>query len=63
MGSTTKTISFPGGSVVKNPPDNAGDTGLICGLGRSPIKGNSNALQNSCLERLHGERSLLGFSC
>ena len=26
---------FPGGSVVKNPPANAGDTGLIPGLGRS----------------------------
>ena len=27
--------SFPGGSVVKNPPANAGDTGPIPGLGRS----------------------------
>ena len=26
---------FPGGSVVKNPPTNAGDTSLIPGLGRS----------------------------
>ena len=26
---------FPGGSVVKNPPANAGDMGLIPGLGRS----------------------------
>ena len=26
---------FPGGSVVKNLPANAGDTGLIPGLGRS----------------------------
>ena len=26
---------FPGGSVVKNPPANAGDVGLIPGLGRS----------------------------
>ena len=26
---------FPGGSVVKNLPDNAGDSGLILGLGRS----------------------------
>ena len=25
---------FPGGLVVKNPPVNAGDTGLIPGLGR-----------------------------
>ena len=27
---------FPGGSVVKNPPANAGDAGLIPGFGRSP---------------------------
>ena len=26
---------FPGGAVVKNPPTNAGDTGLIPGPGRS----------------------------
>ena len=26
---------LPGGSVVKNPSANAGDTGLIPGLGRS----------------------------
>ena len=26
---------FPGDSVVKNPPANAGDMGLIPGLGRS----------------------------
>ena len=26
---------FPGGSVVKNPPANAGDTDSIPGLGRS----------------------------
>ena len=26
---------FPGGAVVKNPPCNAGDTGLIPGSGRS----------------------------
>ena len=28
---------FPGGSVVKNLPANAGDTGLIPGLGRSHL--------------------------
>ena len=26
---------FPGGTVVKNPPANAGDAGSIPGLGRS----------------------------
>ena len=40
---------FPGGSVVKNLPVNAGDVGLIPGLGRSPGEGNGNPLQYSCL--------------
>ena len=38
-------MSFPGGSVVKNPPANAGDAGLIPGAGRSPGEGNSNPQQ------------------
>ena len=41
---------FPGGSVVKNPPANAGDTGSLPGLGRSPGEGNGNPPQYSCLE-------------
>ena len=41
---------FPGGSVVKNLPENAGEMGLIPGLGRSPEGGNGNSLQYSCLE-------------
>ena len=44
---------FPGGSVVKNLPANAGGTGhlaLIPGLARSLEVGNCNPLQYSCLE-------------
>ena len=44
---------FPGGSVVKNPPANAGDSedgDLIPGSGRSPERGNGNPLYYSCLE-------------
>ena len=41
---------FPGGSVVKNPPDSAGDTGSVPGLERSPGVGNGKPLQYSCLE-------------
>ena len=42
---------FLGGSVVKNPSaKEAGDMGLIPGLGRSPGGGNGNPLQYSCLE-------------
>ena len=45
-----KVLGFPGGSVVKNPPANAGDMGSIPGSGRSPGVGNGNPLQYSCLE-------------
>ena len=41
--------SFPGGSVVKNLPANAGDVGSIPGSGRSPGEGNGSPLQYSCL--------------
>ena len=40
---------FPGGSVVKNLPANAGDAGSIPGLGRSPREENGNPHQYSCL--------------
>ena len=42
-------MGFPGGSVVKNLSANAGDVGLILGLGRSPGEGNGNPVQYSCL--------------
>ena len=42
-------MGFPGGSVVKNPPANAGDAGSIPGSGRSPGEGNGNPLQYSSL--------------
>ena len=35
--------------MVKNPPADAGDTGLIPGLGLSPREGNGNPLQYSYL--------------
>ena len=41
---------------------NSGDLGSILGLGRSPEEDNGNPLQNSCLENLHGQRSLAGYS-
>ena len=39
-----------GGSVIKYPPANSGDTGLIPGSGRLHGEGNGNMLQYSCLE-------------
>ena len=46
-------MGFPGDSVVKNPPVNAGDigdVGSIPGLGKSPGEGNGYPLQYSCPE-------------
>ena len=45
----TKRERFPGGSVQKNPPANAGNTPSIPGSGRSPGEGNGNPRQYSCL--------------
>ena len=50
-------LGFPGGSVVKNPPANAGDAGeagLIPGSERSPGEGNGNLLPYSRLENPMG---------
>ena len=47
------SLGFPDGTMVKNPPTNAGDTrngDSIPGSGRSPGEGNGNPLQYSCLE-------------
>ena len=40
----------PSGSVVKNLPANARDTGSISGPRRSPGGGHGNPFQYSCLE-------------
>ena len=60
------SVSFPGGSVGKiNLPamqEMQADMSLIPGLGRSPGGGHGNPLQYSCLENLHGQRSLEGYS-
>ena len=64
---------FPGGTVVKNPPANAGDTGSIPGTGRSHMPRSSlgpashnywahvlQLLKPTCLEpTLHNKRSHL----
>ena len=41
---------FPGGSAGKESACNAGDLGLISGLGRSPGERKGYPLQYSCLE-------------
>ena len=45
-------LGFPGGSAGKEPTCNAGDLGLIPGLGRSPGEGSGYPLQYSGLERI-----------
>jgi len=44
------TYPLPGGSVVKNPPANVGDQGLVPRSGRSPGEKKGYPLQYSCLE-------------
>ena len=49
----TPQLGFPGGTVVKNPPAharNTGDVDLVFGLGRFPGVGNGKPFQYSCLE-------------
>ena len=58
-------MSFPGGSVVKNLPANAGDSGdvgLIPGSGRPYGEGNGNPLQHSLPGKSQGQRSPVGCS-
>ena len=56
-------MGFPGGSVVKNLPANAGYGCLIHGLGRSPGEGNGNnssilACRIPCTEEPGGLESM-----
>ena len=52
---------FPGSLENKASAYNAGDLGLIPGLGRSSGKGNGSPLQYSCLENPKGRRILVGY--
>ena len=51
------TQSFPSGSVVNNPPANAGDMGSVPWSGSSPGEGNGNPLQYPCLGNPKGRRA------
>ena len=57
----TTSLHFTGGSDGKESACNAGDLGLIPGLGRSSGGRHGNPLQYSCLENPHGQRSLAGY--
>ena len=43
-------VCFPAGTVVKNMPANAEDTGSVPESGRYPGEGKTNPFQYSCLE-------------
>ena len=55
-------LGFLGSSAGKESACNEGDPGSIPGLGRSTGGGHGKPLQYSCLEKPHGQRSLVGCS-
>ena len=62
MPHTPVFLGFPGGSDDEELAYNEGDLGWISGLARSPGGEHDNPRQYSCLENLHGQRSLVGYS-
>ena len=55
-------MGFSGSSAGKAFACNVGDLGSVPGVGRYPGGRHGNPLQHSCLEKVHGERSLVGYS-
>ena len=58
----SSNLGFPGGSEVKASAWNAGDQGLIPGLGRFPEEGNWQPTPVLLPGESHGGRSLVGYS-
>ena len=54
------TMGFPGGSVGKNLPANAGDNSLIPGSGRPPWRRKWQRTPIYLPGEFHGQRSLVG---
>ena len=57
-----RQLGFPGGSVVKNPPASAGDSGSIPGSGRSPWRRKWQLTPVFLPGESHGQRNLVGYS-
>ena len=55
-------MGSPGGSAVKSPPTNTGDTSTP-GSGRYPGEGNSSPLQYSCLQNSKDREAWLTTVC
>ena len=60
--STILQNGFSSGSDGKESASNAGDLGLIPGLGRSPGEGNGNPTPVFLPGESHGQRSLAGYN-
>ena len=52
---------FPGSSVVKNLPANAGDTSSVFGWGRSPGEGYGQPTPVFLPGESHGQRNLVDY--
>ena len=60
--SLNSALSFPGGSVVKNPPANAGEAGSIPGSGNPLEKKEMTSHRGILAWKFHGQRSLADCS-
>ena len=59
--SSNGSVGFPGGSVLKDLPANAGDTSRIPGSGRHPWRRKWQPIPVFLSAKSHGQRSLVGF--
>ena len=62
LGKGKRASGFPDGSVVKNLPANAGDSGLIPGVGKIPCRREWQPTPVSLPGKSHGQRNLVGYS-
>ena len=61
LSSSSSSIGIYGDSQVVLVEIDIKNVDSVHGLGRSPGEGHDNPLQYSCLENLHGQRSLMGY--
>ena len=59
-----RKLDFPDGSMVKNPPANAGDAGDAGGIpGQGdPLEEEMATHSNILARKIHGQRRLVGYS-
>ena len=55
-------MGFPGGSVIKNPPANAGDMGSISGDQKYPLEKEMTTLSSILAGKSPEQKSLVGYS-